>query len=74
MTKKEDTPNITYSVDSDSLTGGWAPSPENFSVSFSEGDQLDFNLEIVAELRSSVCVAHFLNSLGRTALTCLRLV
>ena len=34
MTKKEDTPNITYSVDSDSLTGGWAPSPENFSVSF----------------------------------------
>ena len=34
MTKKEDTPNITYSVNTESLTGGWAPSPENFSVSF----------------------------------------
>ena len=43
MTKKEDTPNITYSVNTDSLTGGWAPSPENFSVSFTEGDQLNFN-------------------------------
>ena len=43
MTKKDNTVNITYSVDSDSLTGGWAPAPENFSVSFSEGDQLDFN-------------------------------
>ena len=43
MTKKEDTPNITYSVNTESLTGGWAPSPENFSVSFTEGDQLNFN-------------------------------
>ena len=44
MTKKEDTPNITYSVNTESLTGGWAPSPENFSVSFTEGDQLDLSL------------------------------
>ena len=49
MTKKEDTPNITYSVNTDSLTGGWAPSPENFSVSFTEGDQLNLSLIHISE-------------------------